>query len=121
MPCPTAVTSPAAAVAVVSSSDVHVAVAVRSAVEPSVYVPVATRVVVSPCGTRTIPGSTAIDTSVAVVTVSMALPDFPPYEAVMVVPPTPTVLPVAPAMVATPVADDVQVATPERSWVVASV
>ncbi len=39
----------------------------------------------------------------------------------MVVFPTSTPVAVAPAIVATPVADEVQVATPVRSWVVASV
>ena len=75
---------------------------------------------VSPFAIDGVGGVTSIDTSVAVVTVSMALPDFPPYDAVMVVPPTPTALAVAAAIVATPVAADVHVATPERSCVVAS-
>jgi len=75
---------------------------------------------VSPFATDGLAGATAIDTSDAVVTVSGVCPDFPPYAAVRVVVPTPTAVAVAPAVVATPADDDVQVATPERSWLVES-
>ena len=58
-------------VAVVVLEDAHVAVVVRFCVVPSLYVPVAVNCCVPPAATDGFTGVTAIDTSVAAVTVSV--------------------------------------------------
>ncbi len=74
-------------VAVVVLDDVHVTLAVMFCVELSLYVPVAVNCCVLPAVTVGFAGVTAIDTSVAAVTVSVVLPEIAPLVALMVVPP----------------------------------
>jgi hypothetical protein len=100
VPVPTPVASPALViVATVGVPEVHVTWLVRSSVLLSVYVPVALNCSVSPFAIDGLTGVTAIDTSVAAVTVSVS-PGLvtPPSAAVICVVPVPT--PVAsPALV----------------------
>jgi hypothetical protein len=74
-------------VAVVVLDDAHVTLAVMFCVELSLYVPVAVNCCVLPAATEGFTGVTAIDTSVAAVTVSVVLPEMAPLVALMVVPP----------------------------------
>jgi hypothetical protein len=87
--------------------DVHVTVLVKFCVEESVNVPVAVNCTVPPSGTVGASGDTAIDTSVAGVTVNEAEPDTDPSVALIVDVPvvSAVAVPVA-AIVATDGADD---------------
>jgi hypothetical protein len=81
-PVPTALASPAVlTVATAAAEELHVAVLVRFCVLPSVYVPVAVNCCVLPLTTDGFTGVTAIDTSVAAVTVSVVLPETVPEVA----------------------------------------
>ena len=100
-------------VAVVSVSELHIAVVVRSCVLPSVYVPVAINASVVPSAIVAFSGVTAIDTSAAAVTVSVVVPCTPPEVAVIVAVPAATLranpcFPAVLLMVAVPVASEVQ-------------
>jgi hypothetical protein len=82
VPRPTAVASPAVLiVATVAAEELHVAVLVRFCVLASVYVPVAVNCCVLPLVIEGLAGVTAIDTSVAAVTVSVVLPETAPEVA----------------------------------------
>src|SRR5271167_5013755 len=72
-------------VAVVVLEDAHVTLAVRFCVELSLYVPVAVNCCVLPAATDGFTGVTAMDTSVAAVTVSVVLPTTLPLVAEIVV------------------------------------
>src|SRR5688500_17163713 len=74
-------------VAAVAFVDVHVAVAVRSCVEPFVKIPVAVYCSVLPSATDAFVGVTSIDASVAPVTVNVVEPVTPPKTAEIVVEP----------------------------------
>ena len=81
---------------------------------------------VKPFGTEGDVGVTEIDTSAAVVTVSVLLPETVPTAAVITVLPMPTELasPLVPAallIVATPVVNELHVTWVVRFWVVLSV
>jgi hypothetical protein len=81
-PRPTAVASPAVLiVATAAAEELHVAVLVRFCVLASVYVPVAVNCWVLPLAIDPFAGVTAIDTSVAAVTVSVVLPETVPEVA----------------------------------------
>ena len=69
-------------------SELHCAVAVMSCVLPSVNVPVAENCFVVPRGITGIAGVTAIDTSVAGLTLSVVVPVIEPKVALTLVPPT---------------------------------
>src|SRR5271166_4381095 len=75
-------------VAVVVLDDAHVTLAVRFCVELSEYVPVAVNCCVPPAATDGFTGVTAMDTSVAAVTVSVVLAEMAPLVAEIVVLPT---------------------------------
>jgi hypothetical protein len=123
VPVATVVATPLAEmVAVVGADDAQVTVDVRFCVEPSVYVPVAVNGCVSPLATLGFAGVTAMETSVAGVTVSVVLPVKLPDVAEIVVVPTARVeaRPLA-AMVAVVVLDDAQVAVEVRFCVEPSV
>ena len=82
VPVPTALAKPVALiVATVVADELHVAVLLRFCVLPSVYVPVAVNCCVLPLATDGFAGVTAIDTSVAGVTVSVVLPETLPEVA----------------------------------------
>jgi hypothetical protein len=86
LPAFSAEASPAALiVAVVVLDDAHVTLAVRFCVELSLYVPVAVNCCVFPAATDGFTGVTAMDTSVAAVTVRVVLPEMAPLVAEMVV------------------------------------
>ena len=72
-------------VAVVVFDELQVTVEVRFCVDPSLYVPVAVNCVRVPSGTEAFAGVTAIESSVAAVTFSVALPVMPLTVAVIVV------------------------------------
>jgi hypothetical protein len=74
-------------VAVVVFDELQVTVEVRFCVDPSLYVPVAVYCVRVPSGTEAFAGVTAIESSTAGVTFSMAVPTTPPTVAVIVVVP----------------------------------
>ncbi len=116
------VASPLALIAAVDVAlELHVAVAVRFEVLPSLNVPVAVNCCVSPAATDGLTGVTAIDCSMAAVTVSVVVPLMAPDVAVTVVVPTAT--PVARPLVlivAVEVADELHVAVPVRFMVVPS-
>jgi len=100
-------------VAVVVLDDAHVTLAVRFCVELSEYVPVAVNCCVLPATTDGFAGVTAMDTSVAAVTVKLVFPDTLPLVALIVVDPIPA--PVAtPALliVATVVVSELHVTLP---------
>jgi hypothetical protein len=81
-PVPTALASPAVLiVATAAAEELHVAVLVRFCVLPSEYVPVAVNCCVLPLVIDAFAGVTAIDTSVAAVTVSVVLPETAPEVA----------------------------------------
>jgi hypothetical protein len=93
VPLPTLCPSPVLLiVAVVGVSEDHVAVAVRSCMLPSVYVPVAVNCCVVPIAIVGVAGLSAIDTSAAPVTVSVVDPLTPLPLAVMLALPTPAPL-----------------------------
>jgi hypothetical protein len=97
-------------VAAAALNDVQVTVVVMSWVLLSLKVPVAVNCLVVPTAMLEFAGVTAMETRVAAVTVSDAVPLTPPDVAVMVAVPVPVVLanPVA-SMVATEVEDEDQV------------
>jgi hypothetical protein len=98
-------------VAVVGFEELHVAVAVRSCVLLSVYVPVAVNCCVDPLLTDGFAGVTAIETKLGAVTVSVVEPLNDPELAVIVLVPCASVF-ANPALliVAMVLADDVHVA-----------
>jgi hypothetical protein len=111
--------------AIVAADDFQVTDVVRFCVEPSEYVPVAVNCLVVPSAMLGLVGVTAMDTSVAGVTVSVAVPETLPDVAVIVVEPAATdvALPLEPEallMVATAILDDFQVTAVVRSCVVLS-
>ena len=111
LPAATLETKPwALMVAVAALEDVHVTVVVMSCVLLSLNVPVAVNCFVVPTAMLEFAGVTAIETRVAEVTVSVAVPLIPPDVAVMVEVPGPVLLanPVA-SMVATEVEEEDQV------------
>ena len=113
-------------VAIASTEDDHVTVAVRSWVVASEKTPVAVNCCVVPFAMLGSGGVTSIETRAAVVTVRVVDPEIPPKVAVIVVEPTATALarpskPRALEIVATPSSEDDQVADAVRSCVVASV
>ena len=95
--------------------------AVTSCVLPSVSVPVALNACDVPRAKEALAGVTAIETSAGCATASAAVPEIAPEVAVIVAfpMPAPVANPVAPT-VATPGAEDVQVAPLVRSWVLPS-
>lgn len=113
-------------VAVAAVPEFHVTSAVRSCVDASVYVPVAVSCFVRPSGMLGFVGVTAIETSVAGVTVSAAVPLIVPSVAVIVVAPTAAAVarprePAAFEIVAVATRLDDHVTCVVRSWVVRSV
>jgi hypothetical protein len=105
--------------------DFHITVVVRSCVVLSEYVPVAVNCCVVPGAMLGLVGLTAMDTSVAEVTVSKVEPDMLPDAAVIVVEPAATEVanPLEPAallMVATAAVDELQVTVIVKSCVVLS-
>ena len=123
VPIPTAVARPPAViVAVPVVPEVHVTELVRFCVLLSVSVPVAVNCCVSPLATDGFAGVTAIDTSVAGVTVNKVEPTTDPEVALMVLVPIPTDVARPPAMiVAVPVVPEVQVTELVRFCVLLSV
>jgi hypothetical protein len=129
-PTATGVVSPfEPAVLLMAATDVadelQVTVVVRFCVDPSEYVPVAVNCWVVPSAMLGLDGVITRDTSVAGVTVSVALADMLPDVAVIVVEPAATGVaspfePVVLPIVATDVADELQVTDAVRSWVVLS-
>src|SRR5882724_2924917 len=103
------------------SLDVQAATGVTSATEPSEYVAVALKGIVTPTPTTGAVGVTAIDTKVAGVTVRFAVPATAPTAAEMVVTPGTTARARPPATVATLAFDELQVADVVMSWCVPSV
>ena len=122
VPVPTAVARPATLiVATVTAEELHVAVLLRFCVVPSLKVPVAVNCCVPPFGTEGFAGVTAIDTSVAAVTVSVVLPEMLPEVARMVVDPVPrAVAKPAVLIVATVPAEELHVEVLVRFCVVPS-
>jgi hypothetical protein len=122
VPTPAPVASPAALiVAVVVVPELHVTVLVRFCVVPSLNVPVAVNCCVAPLAIDGFAGVTAIDCSVAAVTVSKVEPEIDDDVAVIVELPTPA--PVArPAalIVAVVVVPEVQVTVDVKFCVVPS-
>jgi hypothetical protein len=130
----TAAANPLLTVAAPVLDELHVTDAVKSCVVLSVNVPVAVNFCAVPLAMEGLVGVTAMDTSVAGVTVSVVDPDVLPEEAVIVV--LPTALPVTcPALliicvpvtalvelstIATVVSDEAQVTEAETSFVVLS-
>jgi len=116
MPCAVAVARPLEPEALliessVEEAELQVTWEVRFWVVPSLYVPIAVNCSVSPSGTVELVGVTAMDTSVAAVTVSGAEPDTLPKIALTVVEPCPAAVanpfdPAALLMVATAVEDE---------------
>jgi len=105
-------------VANVVFDEFHVAVAVRFCVEPSLNVPVAVNCCVAPLVIEGFAGVTAIDCSVAAVTVSNVEPEIDDDVAVMVEVPTPAPLAKPTALiVAVEVVPELQVTVPVRFWV----
>jgi hypothetical protein len=81
-----AVTNPFAAILATDVlEDIHVAVAVRSSIDPLLYVPVAVSCVSVPTGTESFAGVTAIESSVGGITVNVVVPITAPTVAVIVV------------------------------------
>ena len=97
VPTPAPVARPVVViVAVVVVAEFHVTVLVITCVELSLYVPVATNCCVAPFAIDGLTGVTAIDCSVAAVTVSTSAGEVTPLSAaVMLLVPTPT--PLSPA------------------------
>lgn len=77
-------------VATLATLELHCPLCVRSCVLPSVYVPVAVNCCIVPRGIVAVGGVSAIDTSVAAVTVSIVVPLTAPEVAVMLAVPIPT-------------------------------
>src|ERR1700694_2761626 len=108
-------------VATVVADELHVAVAVKSAVVPSLFVPVAANCCSVPFATEGFAGVTAIETRDGAVTVSVAVPCTVPEAAVIVVGPgVRVVAPPVALIVATLVAEELHVAVAVKSAVVPS-
>jgi hypothetical protein len=122
LPTPAPVARPAAVIVADAVFDeLHVAVLVRFWVVPSLKVPVAVNCWVAPLVIVGFEGVTAIDCSVAAVTVSVVEPFTVPDVALMVEVPTPApVASPAAVIVATVVVPELQVAVAVRFWVVPS-
>jgi hypothetical protein len=122
VPAAAPVASPAAVIVAAAVFDeLHVAVLVRFWVVPSLKVPVAVNCWVAPLVIVGFEGVTAIDCSVAAVTVSVVEPFTVPDVALMVEVPTPApVASPAAVIVATVVVPELQVAVAVRFWVVPS-
>lgn len=104
------------------AEELHVTDDVRLFVPPSVYVPVAVNCCVRPLMIEGAAGVTAMEASVAAVTVRVDVPLMDPDVAVIVVPPAAALVAKPPGlMVATLVADDVHVTDEVMSFVDASV
>ena len=100
---------------------VHVADEVTTSVLPSVYVPVAASGKVVPSANDALAGVTASDTSTACPTFKVAVAVIEPDVAVIVALPTPAPVATPPAtIVATPVADELQLTDPVRFCVLPS-
>src|SRR5258706_10623278 len=98
---------------------------VMSIIEPSEKLPVATNACDAPAAMVADAGVMVIDCSVALETVTLSLPVTPMYVALMVAVPRasgdrPPLVPNWSDTAATPGADDTQVASCVRSWVVLS-
>jgi hypothetical protein len=112
---------PAVIVATEGVAEAHVTLPVRFCVELSLYVPVAVNCCVVPLAIDGLAGVTAIDCSVAAVTVNTVEPLTPVKVALMGLVPTPTPVARPPAViVATEGVADAQVTEPVRFWVLAS-
>jgi len=113
---------PTAIVAAFTLVDAQVAVAVRTCVEPSVYVPVAANCCVSPASTTGFAGVTAMEATTGGSTVSVVLPVMLPEVAEMVGVPAAWLVARPPtAIVAATVLLDAQVAVEVRFCVEPSV
>jgi hypothetical protein len=105
----------------VLSAVVQVTEPVKTSVLPSLYVPVAANCRVVPKAKDGLAGVTAIETSTAWLTVSVAVPVIDPELAVIVDVPTPAPVARPPAaIVATVVKDELHVALLVRFWVLPS-
>jgi len=104
----------------VESATLQVAVFVTTRVLPSLYVPVATRGSVVPMANDALPGVTAIATSTACPTFSVAVPLIEPAVAVMVAVPTPCPLANPPLAMLATVDDELQLTVLLRSCVLPS-
>jgi hypothetical protein len=93
----------------------QVAVFVNTRVLPSLYVPVATRGSVVPIANDALAGVTAMETSTACPTFSVAVPLTKPDVAVMTAVPTPSPLATPPPAMLATVEDEVQVTELVRS------
>ena len=130
VPTPTAVADPfdpatLLIVAMPASADIQVTNEVMSWVVLSENEPIAVNCFVAPFPMVELPGVTAMDTSVAGVTISVVDPETLPIAAVIVVEPAAidVAKPLEPAtllMAATPAVDDVQATAAVRSCVVVS-
>jgi hypothetical protein len=116
VPAPTAVANPPAAiVATVVVTELQVAVPVKFSVELSENVPVAVNCSFVPFAIEGFAGVTAIDTSVAAVTVRVVEPVMPPETALIVLVPAATPVANPPAViVATPAVTELQAAVPVK-------
>ena len=113
-------------IAIVADDELHVATEVTSCVVPSVYVPTASNCCVVPSAIVAVAGFSAIDTSAAGFTTSVAVPLTVPELIPIVVVPVPVVLtcPIVPAVsliVATVATVELQCPLCVRSCVVPSV
>ena|SRR5580700_6784046 len=99
----------------VESAIVQTAVFVNTRVLPSLYVPVATRGSVVPMANDALAGVTAMETSTACPTFSVAVPLTKPDVAVMTAVPTPSPLATPPPAMLATVEDEVQVTELVRS------
>jgi hypothetical protein len=99
----------------VESPMLQVAVFVNTRVLPSLYVPVATRGSVVPMANDALAGVTAMETSTACPTFSVAVPLTKPDVAVMTAVPTPSPLATPPPAMLATVEDEVQVTELVRS------
>ena len=99
----------------VESAIVQTAVFVNTRVLPSLYVPVATRGSVVPIANDALAGVTAMETSTACPTFSVAVPLTKPDVAVMTAVPTPSPLATPPPAMLATVEDEVQVTELVRS------
>jgi hypothetical protein len=108
-------------VATVVFDELHVAVVVRFCVVPSLYVPVAVNGSSTPTAIVGLAGATAIETSAALLTVSVVDPLTDPSVTVIVVSPYPVLVanPVL-LIVATPVFDELQLTDAVRNCVLPS-
>ena len=102
-------------VAMLESAVLQVAVFVTTRVLPSLYVPVATRGSVVPMAKDALAGVTAIETSTACPTFSVADPLIEPDVAVMIAVPTPCPLANPPLAILATAEDEFQATEPVRS------